>query len=162
MTVAEAPNPQLRRADFERWRRRSRLIRMLRILLPGLIVAIFVGLAASVAYSTFKAQPQQVAGRDEPIRLVTPRFVGRDDKGRPFVLTAESATRDRLDYQRVVLVKPALVLDEGGPDIALGLGEFRQSSVDVELGQRGGGLAELALAPLHGRDERVEDLDLEG
>jgi lipopolysaccharide export system protein LptC len=32
------------------------------------------------------------------------------------VLTADSAIRDRLDYQRVILKKPALVLDEGGPD----------------------------------------------
>jgi lipopolysaccharide export system protein LptC len=106
----------LRQADFERWRRRSRLIRMLRVLLPALIVLIFLGLAGSVAWSTFASQPQKALGQDEPIRLVTPRFVGRDDKGRAFVLTAKTATRDRLDYQRVILANPALVLDEGGPD----------------------------------------------
>jgi lipopolysaccharide export system protein LptC len=114
MSAADAL-PPTRQVDFERWRRRSRLIRRLRILLPALIVAIFLGLAGSVAWSTFRAQPEQ-ARSDEPIRLVTPRFIGRDNKGRAFVLTATSATRDRLDYQRVVLVKPALVLDEGGPD----------------------------------------------
>ena len=48
---------------------------------------------------------------------MTPKFVGRDDKGRAFVLTADSATRDRLDYQRVILKKPTLVLDENGPDM---------------------------------------------
>jgi lipopolysaccharide export system protein LptC len=53
---------------------------------------------------------------DAPIRLVNPRFVGRDDKGRSFVLTALTATRDKTDYQRVMLDKPALVLDENGPD----------------------------------------------
>src|SRR4051812_15440489 len=116
MTAADTPAAPARQVDFERWRRRSRLIRRLRILLPALIVLIFVGLAGSVAWSTFRAQPQQARGGDEPIRLGTPRFVGRDDKGRAFVLTATSATRDRLDYQRVVLLKPALVLDEGGPD----------------------------------------------
>ena len=68
-------------------------------------------------WSTFNAVPRTSRGGDEPIRLVTPRFVGRDDKGRAFVLTAESATRDRLDYQRVILKKPALVLDENGPDM---------------------------------------------
>ena len=77
---------------------------------------IFVGLVGSVAWSTFNAQPKSAAGGDEPIRLVKPRFIGRDDKGRAFVLTATSAMRDRLDYQRVILQKPALVLDEGGPD----------------------------------------------
>jgi lipopolysaccharide export system protein LptC len=105
-----------RRADFERWRRRSRLIRALRIALPALIVLIFLGLVGSVAWSTFSAQPKQAKGGDEPIRLINPRFVGRDDKGRAFVLTADSAIRDRLDYNRVILKKPALVLDEGGPD----------------------------------------------
>jgi lipopolysaccharide export system protein LptC len=105
-----------RRADFERWRRRSRLIRLLRIVLPALIALIFLGLAGSVAWSTFRAQPRQAGGGDEPIRLVNPRFVGRDDKGRAFVLTADSAVRDRQDYQRVLLKRPALVLDEGGPD----------------------------------------------
>jgi lipopolysaccharide export system protein LptC len=114
--TAEPPLAEPRRADFERWRRRSRLIRTLRLVLPALIVLIFLGLVGSVAWSTFNAQPKQAGGHDEPIRLVTPRFIGRDDKGRAFVLTAESATRDRLDYQRVILKKPALVLDEDGPD----------------------------------------------
>ena len=121
MSAADLPpavqaHAPLRQVDFERWRRRSRLIRALRVLLPALIVMIFAGLAVSVAWSTFASQPLQARGGDEPIRLVTPRFVGRDDKGRAFVLTATSATRDRLDYQRVILQKPALVLDEGGPD----------------------------------------------
>lgn len=113
---ASIPLQPARRVDFERWRRRSRLIRLLRILLPALIVLIFLGLAASVAWSTFRAQPRQAAGGDEAIRLVNPRFVGRDDKGRAFVLTADSAVRDREDYQRVLLQRPALILDEGGPD----------------------------------------------
>jgi lipopolysaccharide export system protein LptC len=115
-TDASFTAPPARRADFERWRRRSRLIRTLRILLPALIVLIFLGLAGSVAWSTFRAQPRQAGGGDEAIRLINPRFVGRDDKGRAFVLTADSAVRDRADYQRVLLEKPALILDENGPD----------------------------------------------
>lgn len=115
--IAETQLPPHRRADFERWRRRSRLIRTLRVVLPALIVLIFAGLVGSVAWSTFNAVPKSARGGDEPIRLVTPRFVGRDDKGRAYVLTAESATRDRLDFQRVVLKKPALLLDENGPDM---------------------------------------------
>jgi lipopolysaccharide export system protein LptC len=116
--MADALPPQHRRADFERWRRRSRLIRTLRIALPAVIVLIFMGLAGSVAWSTFNSAPKTAVGAgDEPIRLLTPRFVGRDTKGRAFVLTAESATRDRLDYQRVILKKPTLVLDENGPDL---------------------------------------------
>ena len=59
---------------------------------------------------------------------------GRDDKGRAFVLTALSATRDRLDYQRVVLTKPALVLDENGPD------ELRISGADGVFHEQNGKL----------------------
>ena len=129
--------PERRRVDFERWRRRSRLIRTLRIALPALIAMIFLGLVGSVAWSTLNAVPRAARGGDEPIRLITPRFVGRDDKGRAFVLTAESATRDRLDYQRVILKKPALVLDENGPDMLRinGLdGVFHEQDGKLELG----------------------------
>lgn len=115
--LAQPSIPELRRADFERWRRRSRLIRTLRVALPALIAVIFVALAGSVVVSTINSVPKTARGGDEPIRLLTPRFVGRDNKGRAFVLTAESATRDRLDYQRVILKSPTLVLDENGPDM---------------------------------------------
>lgn len=120
MTAAATPLTEPladpRRADFERWRRRSRLVRTLRVVLPAIIALIFAGLVGSVAWSTFNAQPRSARAGDEPIRLTNPRFIGRDDKGRSFVLTAESAIRDRQDYQRVILKKPALVLDEKGPD----------------------------------------------
>ena len=116
MTAAHSAIAEPRRVDFERWRRRSRLIRTLRVALPALIGLIFLGLAGSVAWSTFRAQPQTAQRDNEPIRLVNPRFVGRDDKGRAFLLTADTATRDVKDYQRVILERPALVLDEGGPD----------------------------------------------
>lgn len=115
-SLPEPRFPEHRRADFERWRRRSRLIRTLRVVLPASIAVIFAGLIGSVAWSTFNAQPRTARAGDEPIRLLNPRFVGRDDKGRAFVLTADSAIRDRLDYSRVILKKPALVLDEGGPE----------------------------------------------
>jgi lipopolysaccharide export system protein LptC len=116
MTAADAFPDEPRRADFERWRRRSRLIRFLRIALPTLIGLIFLGLVGSVVWSTFNAQPRAIGAGDEPIRLLNPRFIGRDDKGRPFVLTADSATRDPKDYQRVILQRPAVVLDENGAD----------------------------------------------
>lgn len=136
MTAAHASIAEPRRADFERWRRRSRLIRTLRVALPALIALIFVGLAGSVAWSTFRAQPQIAQRGDEPIRLINPRFVGRDDKGRAFVLTADAATRDVKDYQRVMLERPALVLDEGGPEqmrLAGRTGVFHEATGKLEL-----------------------------
>jgi lipopolysaccharide export system protein LptC len=109
-------SPASRRASIQRWRRRSRVITVLRIVLPGLIGLILAGLAATVAYNTFNARPVSMGSSSEPIRLVNPRFVGRDDRGRPFVLIAATATRDPQDYQKVYLDKPALVLDDDGPD----------------------------------------------
>lgn len=105
-----------RRLDIERWRRRSRLVRGLRVALPAVILLILAGMAGSVVYNAVTVSPAQADSPDEPIRLANPRFVGRDDKGRAFVLTAISATRDPKDYQRVMLDQPALVLDEEGPD----------------------------------------------
>ncbi len=109
-------SPAPRRTSAAQWRRRSRVVRVLRILLPAIIGLIFAGLAGAVAYNTFMAGPARPTNSDDPIRLMNPRFIGQDEKGRAFVLTAISATRDPKEYQRVVLDRPALVLDENGPD----------------------------------------------
>jgi lipopolysaccharide export system protein LptC len=142
VTVSHYPPrvPQIgapaRRASIRRWKRRSRLIMALRILLPALIVLTLGGLAASVGYNTLARQPTVPVASDAPIRLVKPRFVGRDDKSRAFVLTAASATRDPNDYQRVLLDKPALVLDDEGPDpltITAATGVYHEGDRKLEV-----------------------------
>jgi lipopolysaccharide export system protein LptC len=100
--------------DFQRWRRRSRLIRHLRVILPLAIGAILATLAGFVIRTTIVGVQAAPSAADAPIQLVNPRFVGRDDKGRAYVLTAVSATRDENDYQRVLLDRPSLILDEEG------------------------------------------------
>jgi lipopolysaccharide export system protein LptC len=97
-----------------RWRRRSRLIRRLRILLPATIAVIVLSLSGMVVYRSLVAPAAKPAEADAPIRLVNPRFLGRDAQGRSFTITANSAVRDEDDYQRVVLDRPALVLDGEG------------------------------------------------
>jgi lipopolysaccharide export system protein LptC len=104
-----------RRPDFLRWRRRSRLIRVLRVALPLAIGLIFATLVGFVVHGTITGGPAQSDAADMPIRLVNFRLVGRDDRGRAFVLTADSATRDRQDYQRVHLVNPSLLIDSESP-----------------------------------------------
>jgi lipopolysaccharide export system protein LptC len=111
-TLSVAP-PETRLRDFQRWRRRSRLIRGLRIALPAMILLIFAGLGGAVIRHSLTAA-SAVAADDGPIRLINPRFVGRDAKGRAFVVTARSAVRDSRDFQRVILDQPALVIDENG------------------------------------------------
>ena len=125
-----------RRDSVQSWRRRSRVIRVLRILLPAMIVGMLVGLAGSVLVNALSAQPVVSGPADAPIRLVNPRFVGRDDRGRAFVLTALAATRDPKDYQKVYLDKPALILDEEGPDplrITGGAGVYHEGSRKLEV-----------------------------
>lgn len=102
------------RTDFRRWKRRSRLIRRLRVILPLLIGAILATMIGFVAHTTIVGVTAAPTNPDAPIRLVNPRFVGRDDKGRAFVLTAATATRDPNEYQRVLLDTPALILDAEG------------------------------------------------
>jgi lipopolysaccharide export system protein LptC len=106
----------VRDRTIARWRRRSRVIHVLRIIVPGLIVAILLGLAASVAFNALKPGVEQTQDSNQPIRLINPHFQGRDDRGRAFVVTAVSATRDPREYQKVYLDHPTLVLDEQGPD----------------------------------------------
>src|SRR5579862_2097144 len=130
------PGVASRRASIRRWRRRSRLIAALRIALPSLIGLILAGLAGSVAYSTLNTQRAPSGNASDPIRLVNPHFVGRDNHGRPFVLTSVTATRDPNDYQRVFLDKPTLTLDADGPDplhITSGAGIFHEDTGKLEV-----------------------------
>lgn len=103
-----------RRGVFDQWRRRSRLIRRLRVLLPLMVAAILIAMLGFVVQTTLMSVKVKPVDADAPIQLVNPRFVGRDNKGRAFVLTAKTATRDQKDYQRVLLDTPMLILDEEG------------------------------------------------
>jgi lipopolysaccharide export system protein LptC len=133
ITLTTAP---ARRVSIQRWRRRSRVIHVLRIVLPALIALILAALAAMVGYNSFTARPTHPASSNDPIRLVNPRFVGRDDRGRPYVLTAASATRDNQEYQKVYLDRPALVLDDQGPDplrITAAKGVYHEDTRKLEV-----------------------------
>jgi len=131
------PDPRLaRERNIARWRRRSAIIRVLRIVAPGAIAAILLGLAASVAYNSMRPGGDQPTETNQPIRLLNPRFVGRDEQGRAFVITALSATRDPQEYQKVHLVRPALVVDEQGPDptrITSATGIFHENTGQLEV-----------------------------
>jgi lipopolysaccharide export system protein LptC len=125
-----------RREQVHRWRRRSRLVAAARIVLPALIGLILTGLAGAVAFNALVMRPSQPKETSGPIHLTNPRLVGRDDKGRAFVITAESATRDPRDYQRIFLDHPALVLDEEGPDplrIVAKEGVYREHEYKLDL-----------------------------
>jgi lipopolysaccharide export system protein LptC len=125
-----------RRISIRRWRRRSRVVAVLRIALPGLIGLIMLGLAASVAWSTFSTQRAPSGSASDPIRMVNPHFVGRDSHGKPFELTSVTATRDPAEYSRVLLDKPTLTLDVDGPDplhVTSGAGVYHEDTGKLEV-----------------------------
>ena len=125
-----------RERNIERWRRRSQAVRVMRVVAPGTIVLILAGLGGMIAYNALKPSAEPAQEVNQPIRLINPRFVGRDDRGRAFVITAGSATRDPREYQKVYLDHPALVLDEQGPDptrIVAKAGVFHENTGKLEV-----------------------------
>jgi lipopolysaccharide export system protein LptC len=139
MTAASdipAMGAPLRQAVIRKWRRRSRAIYVLRILLPVVIGLILAWLAGAVAYNAITSQRTPQGNASDPIRLVNPHFVGRDSRGRPFVLTSVTATRDPNDYERVFLDHPVLVLDAEGADpthITANAGIYHQDTGKLEV-----------------------------
>ena len=111
-----APAPGPRHEQMERWRRRSGAIRFWRRALPAVIVVIGGVLVAWVAgrsliIKTTQPKPPQAAG----LRMLNPRFYGRDSGNHAFVLGAAEAARDGHTGKAVTLAAPNLTLDAGGP-----------------------------------------------
>src|SRR5579863_6535276 len=95
-------------------RAHSRLVHALRWLLPAVILALMGGLATFVvaeAMHSAAARPKEIPTQ---IRMINPHFIGRDDQGRAFDLSARRAVRDDSDMQRVLLGAPVIVLDADG------------------------------------------------
>jgi lipopolysaccharide export system protein LptC len=125
-----------RRVSIQRWRRRSRLIRIYRFVLPAAILMILASLGGAVAYNALTSQRIPPGNPSDPIRLVKPHFVGRNARGQPFVLTSITATRDTHDYNKVYLDHPILVLDVDGPDpthVTGGAGVYHEDTSKLEL-----------------------------
>ncbi len=100
---------------MQRWRRRSQLIRLLRRTLPVVIVLVVVLLVAWIAGQSLfiKAtapKPPQATG----LRMLNPKFYGRDSANHAFVLGATEAARDASTGKSVALSAPNLTLDAGG------------------------------------------------
>jgi lipopolysaccharide export system protein LptC len=111
----DAPPRGPRTADFKRWRRHSRLIGVLRKVLPALMALIVLALLGGVAISGFLAAPHRIREALGSIHMVNPRFQGRDSKGRSFVLSAKEASRDEHDQQQVLLQEPFVSLGADTP-----------------------------------------------
>ena len=113
--VLSASTAQARRQEMDKWRRRSGAIRFWRRALPVLIVVVVGVLVAwsagrSLLTKTTAPKPPQATG----LRMLNPRFYGRDSSNHAFVLGAASAARDSSTGKSVTLAAPDLTMDAGG------------------------------------------------
>lgn len=101
---------------MRRWRARSRVIAFFRWALPGAIGLIVLGLAGwltvSAVIDKLSAHPIESVGT---IHMTDARFLGRDDQGLGYVITAADAVRDNYDLRKITLVRPAMTIGEGTP-----------------------------------------------
>ncbi|MFW6299522.1 MAG: LPS export ABC transporter periplasmic protein LptC [Oceanicaulis sp.] len=74
-------------------RRRSGLVRALRIALLGAMAALLLNAVLQIAMSGGGETDQPMIELTGGERIVNPRFTGRDEGGQPFVVTALSAAR---------------------------------------------------------------------
>ncbi len=96
----------------------SRIVRVLRVVLPLIMVGM-IGLVAwfIVAHALARARASRL-DVSAPIHMINPHFFGRDAQNRPYSLSAEEASRDPHSFQRVLLTRPRIQLNTGAPQPA--------------------------------------------
>ena len=97
-----------------RVRAHSRLVHLLRWLLPASIVGILAVLGVFVGQDALQSAAARPKEAPTEIRMVNPHFIGRDDQGRAFNLAAREARRDDNDMQQVFLDAPMMEMDVDG------------------------------------------------
>jgi len=96
-------------------RAHSRLVRVLRWLLPAIMVGVVVLLALLVGMHAIRRQAAAHRDASTPIRMLNPHFYGRDNQGRAYSLGARQAARDERSFQQVLLWYPTITQDVNGP-----------------------------------------------
>ena len=110
-----APAPQRRREAMADWRRRSRLVHRFRRWLPIIIAVVLLGLLGAVVTATLMGRAGEGETDQTTIRMVNPRFVGRDKGNQAFVLSAKEATRISGSASKVRLSAPVMVFSSEAP-----------------------------------------------
>ena len=104
-----------RRQELERRRLHSRRIQFWRRTLPIVIVGIAGLLVLWIGGRSLIVKLASGGGpRSAGVRMVNPRFYGRDTANRAYVLGAAEASRDMSDERKVTLAAPNVTLDAGG------------------------------------------------
>ncbi len=129
MTVPAAPRQRLKCP------KRRLGVRMLQLALPALAGVVTLGLVAQATVRALETRtaPARAA---EPLRLDNPRFSGRMNDGRTFLITAVSAVRDEADTEKLTLQAPRLIRGAGTPqasEMSARTGEYRQDDSTLLL-----------------------------
>ena len=126
-----------RQAQMAQWRKRSQSIHFWRRALPVVIVAIAVVLVLWIGGRSVIIKLAASSGpKDAGIRMVNPRFYGRDTSNRAFVLGAAAASRDMSTGKTVTLSAPSVTLDADGANpthVQASNGVYREDQRKLDL-----------------------------
>lgn len=108
----------------DRWRARSRRVKLYRRLLPILILLLAGGALTWTVFRTVMSGVEREASQSRAVALEKPMFHGQDAEGRSFVIGAQGAVRDP--------VTGFFTLN--GPTLRLNLGGRRVTQITADAG----------------------------
>lgn len=122
--------------EADRWRARSRRVKLYRRLLPILIVVLAGGTLTWTVFRTVMSGVERDASAAREISLENPMFHGQDAAGRSFVIGAQGAVRDPATG-RFRLNGPLLRLNLGGTkvtELTADAGIYNEAARSVTIG----------------------------
>ena len=120
----------------ERWRARSRRVKLYRRVLPIVILMLAGGALTWTVFRTVMSGVERKASETREIRLDNPMFHGQDAQGRSFVIGAKGAIRDPATGH-FRLVGPLLKLNLGGrkvTELTADGGTYNEQARTVTIG----------------------------
>lgn len=116
----------------------SRFVSSMKIILPAL--AVFLILTIFISTGTFNSRDElaitfkEVGALNDDLRMVSPRITGVDRRGRPYVVTADTATQAQNQPDLISLenIEADLMLDSGGDWLSVS-SRFGILQADMEM-----------------------------
>ena len=94
----------------------SRMVRLLRLVLPASILGLTLLLAAMMITHAVTAREAAPRETTSSFHMSNPHFFGRDSQGRAFEISAAEAARSDRNMQEVLLDHVTMTLDASGPN----------------------------------------------
>jgi lipopolysaccharide export system protein LptC len=119
-----------------RWRARSRRVKLLRRVLPIIILVLAGGALTWTVFRTVMSGVERKASQSQEVRLDSPLFHGQDAQGRAFTVGAQGAVRDPATGH-FRLIGPALKLNLGGrkvTELTADNGTYNEQAKTVTIG----------------------------